>query len=265
MTHARRAAAPLALVLALAACSGSSSDDATGRGVTSSPAGAGDTATDVGPGPEPGAPTLRATLTTPTDIDLSWDGGAPGTSGYVLEFATEEDGEYTALQYLPPEVTEFRHPDLIPGTPFFYRLRAFDGPTSGPVEVDLPEGELTAEDENTDHAWLSPVTREDATVPGSPLATGEDAAPAALEAEVMHANGIHFTWTDRSADEAGFLLESRLPGEGSVFGPVALLEPDVNSYGIITLPEEKHASYRVRAFTYGPRSNTVLLTTGVTA
>jgi hypothetical protein len=41
-----------------------------------------------------------------------------------------------------------------------------------------------------------------------------------------------------------------------------VLDPDINSTGLVTLPEEKHASYRIRAFAYGERSNVVHLTTG---
>ncbi|MGW6746692.1 hypothetical protein ACWGDX_39155 [Streptomyces sp. NPDC055025] len=69
-------------------------------------------------------------LVTPTDIDLSWRAGASGAAGHVLEFATEEAGPYTVLEYLPPGTTTYRHPDLIPRTTFFYRLRAFQGPAS---------------------------------------------------------------------------------------------------------------------------------------
>ena len=79
---------------------------------------------------------------------------------------------------------------------------------------------------------------------------------------VKHANGILFTWTDRASDEAGFLLEARSRGRAPGYEPVVVLDPDVNSTGLITLPTEKQASYRVRAFTYGERSNVVRLTTG---
>ncbi|RBM14428.1 fibronectin type III domain-containing protein [Streptomyces sp. PT12] len=204
---------------------------------------------------------MTATLTTPTDVDLSWEGGAEG-AGWVLEFATDEGGPFTPLTYLPPEVTTYRHPDLMPETPFHYRLVTVRGPASEPVDVALPDGELTEEDENADHTWLEPVTREAATVPGAPLATPDAARPTDLAARIKHANGIHFTWTDRAADEEGFLLESRVEGGDPFYAPIALIAPDVNSYGLITLPEEKTASYRIRAFTHGPPSNTARVTTG---
>jgi len=34
-----------------------------------------------------------------------------------------------------------------------------------------------------------------------------------------------------------------------------VLDPDVNACGLVTLPNEKHAWYRVRPFYYGAQSN----------
>ncbi|MFC8081049.1 hypothetical protein ACFUN8_36580, partial [Streptomyces sp. NPDC057307] len=59
-----------------------------------------------------------------------------------------------------------------------------------------------------------------------------------------------------------FLCRSGPPPAGRASGPAPLLNPDINSFGLITLPEEKRASYRVRAFVYGEQSNVVHLTTG---
>lgn len=77
----------------------------------------------------------------------------------------------------------------------------------------------------------------------------------------MEANGIRFTWTDHASDERGQLLEDR-PRGSRWFRPVAVLDPGITSFGLVTLAEEKHASYRVRAFRYGPASNVARLTTG---
>ena len=247
----------LALVLALSACSATRTtgeDGADRRPATAGHpvAGKADAASGV---------VLHAERTTPTDIDLRWRGGGSGASGHVLEFATEGSGPYTVLRYLPPQVTSYRHPDLIPDTTFFYRLRAFRGPASEPVGVTLPKGELTAADENSSHDWLPARKDTKRTVPGRPLRSTGAGAPTEFKGAVKHANGILFTWTDRASDEAGFLLEART-GTGSGYEPVVVLDPDVNSTGLITLPTEKEASYRVRAFTYGERSNVVRLTTG---
>ncbi|GGX57371.1 fibronectin type III domain-containing protein [Streptomyces fructofermentans] len=272
MSPLTRSAAPTALaalVLALSACSGPppAEDPRPNR----SPA-----ATDARARPHAGtAPVLRAELASPTDIDLSWRDvdGAEGTeaSGHVLEFATDAAGPYTVLRYLPRGVTGHRHPDLMPRTTFHYRLRAFRGPASGPVDVALPPGAPGAQDEsdesdetdeNTDHGWLPPRTDPARTVRGRPLGPTGGGAPTDLKAAVKHANGILFRWTDNSSDEEGFLLEVRTR-DASGYVPVAVLDRDVNAVGLITLPSEKRASYRVRAFTYGARSNVVRRTTGL--
>ncbi|MFJ4835283.1 fibronectin type III domain-containing protein [Streptomyces sp. NPDC088747] len=209
-------------------------------------------------GDEPG---LRASLTTPTDIDLSWREEEPQPAGHGLEFATEESGPWTVLQYLPAGVRTYRHPDLMPHTTFFYRLRAFDGPVSAPLTVALPQGGMTKADEDSSHTWLPARKDPGRVVPGRPLAGSGAGAPTGFKAVVKHANGILFTWTDHASDEAGFLLEARTRG-GSEYEPLVVLDPDVNSTGLITLPTEKEASYRVRAFRHGELSNVVRLTTG---
>ncbi|KMS73997.1 hypothetical protein ACM01_16130 [Streptomyces viridochromogenes] len=155
---------------------------------------------------------LRGVLTTPTDIDLHWRDERPGIAGHVLEFATEETGPYTVLRYLAPQVTSYRHPDLLPHTTFSYRLRSYRGPTVRPLRTDL-------------------------------------------------ADGLRFTWTDRSSDEDGFLLEIRKKN-GNRYDPVAVLAPNTEATEFVPLPDERHATYRVRAFALGEQSNVVRLTTG---
>ncbi|MEV6424598.1 fibronectin type III domain-containing protein [Streptomyces sp. NPDC051662] len=260
MRPAIRAAVPaVALALVAAACSAQPPAERPARGPATSPGGA---AAPENPPPGGGpAATLRAVLTTPTDIDLSWRGGGPGAAGHVLEFATDEAGPYTVLQYLSPGVTTYRHPDLMPRTTFYYRLRTIDGPASAPVDVALPPGELTTRDQESDHDWLAPRRDPGRSATGRSIRDGGAAAPSGLKAVVKHANGILFTWTDHASDEEGFLLEARTRG-GSAYAPVAVVDPDINSCGLITLPTEKRASYRVRAFSYGARSNVPRLTTG---
>lgn len=212
---------------------------------------------------------LAATLDSPIDITLRWTGDEPGVAGRTVEFATEKAGPYTVLEFMPPGRTTYRHPDLMPETPFYYRLRPYFGPASPAVEVALPPGEPSERELTGNEKWLTPRTVRGPKVRTVPLtargAGGADtdaaAAPADFEATVKHATGIHFTWTDRAAGEDGHLLEVRQAGSEG-YRPVALLNPDINSFGLITLPEEKRASYRVRAFVYGERSNIVHLMTG---
>ena len=77
----------------------------------------------------------------------------------------------------------------------------------------------------------------------------------------MNATGVQFTWTDHASDEDGYLLEVR-PRPNPDFTVAAVLDPDINSTGLTTLPDEKTASFRIRAFYYGTPSNTAHQTTG---
>lgn len=199
---------------------------------------------------------LSGALVSPVDVELRWAGADPDAAGHVLEFATEPQGPYTVLAFLPPEETAYSHPDLIPQTTFHYRLRPYYGAASAPVDVTAGGGS---------YPQPSPGWSEPRTIPGAqrgalPTGSGK-AAPADLRATVVQADGVAFTWTDRAGDEEGFLLENRPAGRPG-FRVVAALDPDVNAFGLVTLPEERQATYRVRAFRHGPPSNVVRLTTG---
>lgn len=204
---------------------------------------------------------LTATLDTPTDITLAWQGREPGAAGRVVEFATEPGGQYTILQFVPVKQTTYTHPDLIPETPFYYRLRPFLGPATAPVEVTLPAGEFTEKDNAADHAWAAPGKRPQPAGSGAIRAGEATAEPTDLVATVMHANGIRFTWTDHARDEEGYLIEVKVASSAD-YRVAMVVDPDVNSAGLITLPEEKKASYRVRAYYYGKSSNVAHLKTG---
>lgn len=199
---------------------------------------------------EPGV-SLTAELVTPVDVELRWSGTDPAAAGQIVEFATEPQGAYTILQFVPPGQTSYKHPDLMPETTFYYRVRPFYGSASAPVDVTLPPGDYSEKDQENDHEWAPPKVVPGAVDGKQPSRT---AVPTELKATVMHANGIRFTWTDHANDEEGYLLEVK-PQGGTEFTQAMVMEPDVNSVGLITLPEEKTATYRVRPFRYGPASS----------
>ncbi|MBP2325233.1 hypothetical protein JOF56_005618 [Kibdelosporangium banguiense] len=208
----------------------------------------------------PPPPNLTATLTTPTNIDLAWHATDPAAAGQVVEYATEPNGTYTILGYLPPAGTKYRHPDLIPQTPFYYRIRPYYGTASAPVELTLPPGEFE-ENPNEDEDWVKPKT-----LPGGPadktVVKDAKGTPANFTVTIVHANGVKFTWEDRTSDEEGFLLEIK-PDGAPDFVVSGVLDPDVNAFGMVTLPNEKKATYRVRPYRFGEPTNTAHQTTGI--
>ncbi|WP_202919206.1 fibronectin type III domain-containing protein [Saccharothrix deserti] len=197
---------------------------------------------------------LTATLTSPTDVSLVWE-AEPGAAGQVVEYANVPDGAYTVLEFAPPDRTAYEHPDLIPQTPFYYRVRSYHGPTSATADVTLPPGDEVPESDG--HAWAAPINGPSGARPVRSAYAG----PTDFRAEVKHANGILFTWTDHAEGEEGYLLEVR-PAGAADFSVAAQLDPDVRSFGLITLPTEKSATYRVRAYYYGAASNVAHQKTG---
>jgi hypothetical protein len=206
----------------------------------------------------PAGTQLSATMTSPVDIRLTWTGTDPAAAGRIIEFATDAGGPWTTLQFMPVRQNSYTHPSLMPQTSFYYRLRPYYGPASGTVSVTVPGGD--AGNDNKD--WPAPATR-----PGGPATThsiraGDPAAaPTGLKAKVLQSNGIQLTWTDNASDEDGYLVEDE-PAGAADYAVVAVLDKDINSFALITLPDEKQASYRVRAFYYGPSSNVVMRRTG---
>lgn len=205
-------------------------------------------------GQEQQDPVLTSELTTPTDVTLRWRTEA-GVAGQVVEYANAADGDYTILEFVPPGKNSFKHPDLIPETRFYYRVRSLRGPASSTVDITLPPGDAVPETDG--HEWAEPRKGGGGTQPVS----SPDAVPKNLKAEVKHANGILFTWEDRASDEEGYLIELK-PAGAADYRVAARLDPDVTSFGLITLPDEKTVTCRVRPFRFGSPSNLTQQKTG---
>jgi hypothetical protein len=204
---------------------------------------------------------LTATLAGPTHVTLRWQGVDRAAAGTVVEFATEPAGEFAVLEFEPPGRDTLDHPDLMPDTTFYYRVRPYYGPASATVAVALPPGAFDENAHRDDPDWGAPRTLPGGSAPTGSVRVAGQGVPADLRATVVDPNGIRFTWTDHARDEDGYLVEVRRAGAAE-FRVAAVLDPDVNAYGLVTLPEEKRAEYRVRAFSYGPPSNLAHQTTG---
>jgi hypothetical protein len=170
------------------------------------------------------------------DVTLTWD-GHPGD--VIVEFATEPAGRNTVLDFLPHATSRYEHPDLMPATTFYYRVRPVAGPASAPATA-VPAAAVTGED------WLVPRTVSDASA--APTAGG---APANVLVESVGQGATRLTWTDNATDEAGFLVERQV---GDAFEVAFVVDPDVNYVGLIDEPAD---TFRVRAYHYGQSSNVV--------
>jgi Fibronectin type III domain len=89
---------------------------------------------------------LTAELISPNDITLTWTTdaqGEPDAAGWIVEFATEREGRYTILDFVPRRQTTFTHPDLMPETRFYYRIRPYYGPSTVPKVAAVDEEAVT--------------------------------------------------------------------------------------------------------------------------
>ncbi len=216
---------------------------------------------------------LTVRQSSPLDAVLTWSDSAGNPGGYIVEYINQPADAWVILDFSPPGRNTFTHPRLAPRTPYRYRVRPFFGPTSKPVAVTIAEGlsdqgyaEAYASPE--DYSWAPP---QRLAVPGDAVlarksirlpATAAGAAPGDLTAHVVKStvSGFRLTWSDRSTDEEGFLLE-RL-GDGRDFVVCAVVEPDINAFGWALEPPARQAKFRVRAYYYGPPSNVVSIVTG---
>lgn len=216
---------------------------------------------------------LSARMVSPVDIELEWHDAATDVAGHVLEYTNNPETEdYVPLGFFPPNHTKYIHPQLIPETKFYYRVRPYYGPVSNELDVSLPK-ELTAEAYAAayalpeDYQWAPPATIPEASnVTKSSVrdtARPVAAAPSHLQADLATntVSGFKLTWTDHSTDEAGFFLERRREGS-SEFLVCALVEPNINSFGWAFEPPEKTGTFRIRAYYYGEPSKTAMLLTG---
>ncbi|MFC0624612.1 hypothetical protein [Kribbella deserti] len=200
--------------------------------------------------PEPrqtGAVALAATLVSPIDIELSWTGTPREAASAIVEFATEPAGRYTILEFVPTGRTTFRHPDLMPRTPFYYQVTPVLGPVSAALDVNLAKG----------GGRTAPGASAVRKVPVREAA----AAPTGLRVVPLKDDGARVTWSDNAEGEEGYLLEIRSQGQSS-YRVAGFIDPDATSVELTTLPAERKASYRVRAFYRGTPSNLAHQTTG---
>ncbi len=208
---------------------------------------------------------LDATLVSPVDVALEWKDTAPSASSYTIEYATNPNGPFIILAFCPPSQTTYKHPNLMPQTQFYYRVRPIYGPTTNPIEVTLP-GELSDAvyadrySKPEDYSWSGPKTLPDSV----PLArksirdeaTVAEAAPTDLKAAFVPytVSGFQLTWTNHSNDEEGFLLETKDAGSPN-FTVCARIDPKINAFGWGFHPPQRKASFRIRAYYFGTPSN----------
>lgn len=216
---------------------------------------------------------VSLSLASPTAIGITWTDEVKNADGYVVEWTGNLESEFVRLEYLAPDVRSYKHVDLMPEAPSYYRVRRIHGRASEAVEVSLPP-ELKEADYvermagSEDYAWAVPerlpqplALREESLriTKGVPSA----AVPTNVRATLMPVtvSGFKVTWFDHSSDEEGFLLELKTD-QKEAFEVRAVLEPNVNSIGYALEPPQRKGWVRVRAYYLSTPSPVVSLVTG---
>src|SRR6266487_422602 len=167
--------------------------------------------------PIPTAPSgLTATATSSSTIDLGWVDNADNEIEQGLERSVGSNSNYVLLDNVDPNVTAFTDTQLIDGTKYYYRVRAFN--TGGFSAYSNERSAITTLN-----------------------------SPNALTATAISSSQISLTWTDNSAAETGFKIE-RSPVDDLHFTQVATVGANVTTFTDSGLAESTKYYYRVRAY-----------------
>jgi hypothetical protein len=209
------------------------------------------------------APTeLTASLADPIDIDLKWKANATRAAGYLVEYSPNADNEFITIAAVPPGMTTYRHPNLIPQTRFVFHVLPYFGEPSNVAEVstDRKGPRQAHKPEHADEAAQLASSAEPKYSIRS-ASTLAQAAPTDLKATLIPPAGVKLDWKNHAKDEDGYILEIKSDPK-SDFQVSAFLDPGTSTLTTYNLPNDSRVSFRVRAFFYGKPSNVAEQTTG---
>ena len=183
--------------------------------------------------PPPAAPSnLTAVAVSSSQINLAWTDNATNEQGFKIERSTG-GGSFSQLAVVGANVTTFSNGNLLAGTTYTYRVKAYEGPNDS-----------------------APSNTASATPLAGP------APPSNLSATGASSSRIDLAWTDNSTNEAGFKVERSVGG--GAFTVVANAGANATSYSNTGLVTGSTYTYRVRAYeglNISDPSNTAAATT----
>ena len=216
---------------------------------------------------------VSLSLASPTSVEINWDDDVKDADGYVVEWTASLESDFVRLDYLAPTIRAYKHVDLMPESPSYYRVRRIRGGASEAAKISLPEDLLEAEyvermAGSEDYSWAVPQRLpQPLTLRATSLRKSKEEAVAAVPTHVratlmpVTVSGFKVTWLDHASDEDGFLLELKTD-QRDTFEVRAVLEPDTNSIGYALEPPQRKGWVRVRAYALSAPSRIVSLVTG---
>lgn len=171
-----------------------------------------------GGGARPAAPSdLAATALSASEVELSWSDNSSDETQFRVE-AKAAGGTWVQVATTGANSIGTVVGDLLPATEYAFRVQARRG-TAG----SAPSGEAFA-----------------TTLPAAPH------APASFTGDATSATGAVLTWSDRSDDEIGFLIEMRTPSSGA-WVSMATVPADTTTWSFEPLATGVPHSFRIRA------------------
>src|SRR5438552_6852928 len=167
--------------------------------------------------PIPTAPSgLTATATSSSTIDLGWVDNATNEIGQRIERSVGSNANYVYLTNVGVGITAFTDSQLVDGTKYYYRVRAFN--TGGFSTYSNEQSAITTLN-----------------------------SPTSLTASAVSSSEIELTWANTSASESGYRIEQS-PIDDLHFTEIATVGPNVVAYSATGLSEGTKYYYRVRAY-----------------
>jgi hypothetical protein len=161
---------------------------------------------------------LTATATDHSQVSLSWSDNSPNELNFRIERKTEASGSWTEIATVSANTNSYRDNNLLNGTIFYYRIRAYTN--NGNASYSAYSGEANA-------LTLFP-------------------APTNLSASLVSITQISLKWNDNSNGETGFKIE-RKTGQGNWI-EIGTTGADITSYVSGGLQENTFYTFRVVAY-----------------
>jgi len=170
-----------------------------------------------------------------TQLTLLWSDNNSNESGFKIERSATGATPWSQITTVGANVTTYTNNGLSCGTPYYYRVRAYNGSNNSAYSAVV----------NATTTLCAPV------------------APTLLAATAISATQINLSWTDASSNESGFKLE-RSPDGVNGWSLLTTVGANVTSHNDSNLACATAYHYRVRATNAGgdsPNSNVANATT----
>lgn len=170
----------------------------------------------------PAAPTgLSAIAASASQINLGWADNSSNEDGFRIE-RSPDGTNFTEIATVPANSTGYTAGGLASGTPYFFRVRAYNAVGNSNYSNTAVASTLT-------------------TLP---------AAPSGLTATTISSTQINLSWTDNANNETGFKIERcKNPKNGTCtnFAQIASVGGNTTTFSNTGLNKNSSYRYRVRA------------------